>query len=360
MENKKVLVAMSGGVDSSVAAYILKQEGYSCVGTTMKLYNNEDIGVSPKKTCCSLDDISDARRVAHKLDIPFYVFNFTKEFKTEVINRFVNSYENGETPNPCIDCNRFLKFDRLYKRAEALGIPYVATGHYARIEKENERYLLKKALDPLKDQSYVLYSLTQEQLSHTIFPLGEIKDKKVTRDIAEKAGFYNAKKPDSQDICFVPNGKYAEFIKNYTGKSYKPGAFLSENGEVLGKHRGIIEYTVGQRKGLNIALGKPCYVTNINPKNNTVVLGDNGDLFKKELLAEDFNYIAFSPPNKPFKAYAKIRYKQPEQEATVYPITDTAVKIVFKEPQRAITKGQAVVLYNNDLVLGGGKISEVL
>ena len=215
-------------------------------------------------------------------------------------------------------------------------------------------------MDPLKDQSYVLYSLTQEQLSHTIFPLGEIKDKKVTRDIAEKAGFYNAKKPDSQDICFVPNGKYAEFIKNYTGKSYKPGAFLSENGEVLGKHRGIIEYTVGQRKGLNIALGKPCYVTNINPKNNTVVLGDNGDLFKKELLAEDFNYIAFSPPNKPFKAYAKIRYKQPEQEATVYPITDTAVKIVFKEPQRAITKGQAVVLYNNDLVLGGGKISEVL
>ena len=262
---EKALIAMSGGVDSSVAAYLMKQKGFNCIGVTMKLYTNDDIGVSRGKTCCSLDDVEDARSVAFKLKIPYYVFNFTSDFKERVIEPFISSYENGATPNPCIDCNRYLKFESLYNRAKELNCRYVVTGHYAKIEEKDGRFLLKKADNLDKDQSYVLSFLTQEQLKHTLFPLGTINDKDETRRIAEEQGFFNSDKPDSQDICFVPDGDYAAFIRRFTGKTYNPGDFCTSDGKVLGKHKGIINYTLGQRRGLGIAAEKPLYVTEILP-----------------------------------------------------------------------------------------------
>ena len=270
----KVLIAMSGGVDSSVAAFLMKDQGCECIGATMKLFQNEDIGVKATKTCCSLEDVEDARSVAFRLGIPYYVFNFSDDFKGQVIDRFISAYERGATPNPCIDCNRYLKFERLYERARVFGCDAIVTGHYARIEQENGRWLLKKALDESKDQSYVLYSLTQEQLAHTRLPLGAIH-KSETRRIAEEQGFYNADKPDSQDICFVPDGDYARFIARYTGHDCPAGDFVDEGGHVLGQHRGIVHYTVGQRKGLGIAADAPLYVKRIDTAENRVVLSGN-------------------------------------------------------------------------------------
>lgn len=262
-----------------------------------------------------------------------------------------------QLPTPAIDCNRYLKFNSLYHRAEELGCHYVVTGHYARIEKrEDGRYLLKKAADPAKDQSYVLYSLTQEQLAHTMFPLGDM-NKHQTRMIADQQNFYNADKPDSQDICFVPDGDYAGFIRRFTGKDYPAGDFTDKDGNVLGHHKGIIGYTVGQRKGLGIAAGKPVYVTKICPAENRVILGDNEDLFHRELDAEDFNFISFDTPPAEFRAKAKVRYRQKEQWATVKVTGEHSVHIIFDEPQRAITKGQAAVLYDGDVVIGGGVIT---
>ena len=346
---------MSGGVDSSVAAYLMKKQGYDCIGVTMKLFYNEDAGISPEKSCCSLDDVEDARSVAYRLGIPFYVFNFTDDFKEQVIGRFVRAYEYGATPNPCLDCNRYLKFDRLYHRANELGCDYIVTGHYARIEQQNGKFLLKKALDPTKDQSYVLYSLTQEQLAHTLFPLGTLC-KTDTRRIADEQHFYNADKPDSQDICFVPDGDYASFIRNFTGKDYPGGDFTDQNGKILGRHKGIIGYTIGQRKGLGISAEEPLYVTQICPEENRIVLGRNQDLFRKTLDAEAFHFIDPNIPAAEFRATAKVRYRQPEKWATVSVTGKDTVHVVFDEPQRAITKGQAVVLYDGDTVIGGGTI----
>lgn len=263
---KRAMIAMSGGVDSSVAAYLIKKQGYECCGVTMKLFNNEDIGIPREHSCCSADDVEDARSVAYSIGIPYYVFNFSDRFEDEVIKRFIDAYENGITPNPCIDCNRYLKFDKLYRRAKELCYDYVATGHYARIERnENGRYLLKKAVDMQKDQSYVLYSLTQEQLAHTLFPLGEMTKSRV-REIAEERGFVNARKHDSQDICFVQNGDYADFIEKRPEKYYRDGDFVDRNGKVIGRHRGIIHYTIGQRKGLGISYAEPLYVCAIDKK----------------------------------------------------------------------------------------------
>ena len=351
----KVLIAMSGGVDSSVAAFLMKEQGCQCIGATMKLFHNEDIGVKRTKTCCSLEDVEDARSVAFRLGIPYYVFNFSDDFKGQVIDRFIAAYERGATPNPCIDCNRYLKFERLYERARILGCDAIVTGHYARIEQENGRWLLKKSLDESKDQSYVLYSLTQEQLAHTRLPLG-VMHKSETRRIAEEQGFYNADKPDSQDICFVPNGDYAGFIARFTGHDCSAGDFVDEDGHVLGRHRGIVHYTVGQRKGLGIAADAPLYVKQIDAASNRVVLSGNESLFSRELTANDFNWIAYDVPPRELRASARVRYHQREQAATVTVLGDGRVHLVFDEPQRAITPGQAVVLYDGDTVLGGGTI----
>ncbi|MGM9563083.1 MAG: tRNA 2-thiouridine(34) synthase MnmA [Faecousia sp.] len=351
----RALIAMSGGVDSSVAAYLMKQRGFDCIGVTMKLFSNDGIGCSRAKTCCLLEDVEDARSVAYRLGIPYYVFNFTEDFGRQVIDRFVAAYENGATPNPCIDCNRYLKFERLYRRAAELGCDRVATGHYARIEKQGDRYLLKKASDESKDQSYVLYAMTQEQLAHTDFPCGALS-KTQTRQIAEEQGFLNAEKPDSQDICFVPDGDYAAFIRRYTGKCYPDGPFVTTQGTIVGRHRGIIHYTVGQRKGLGISSDRPLYVQSIDATKNTVVLGEDRELFGTELNAVNFNWIAFETPPDILRAKAKIRYRHREQWATVEVTGKSTVHLVFDAPQRAVTRGQAVVLYDGDTVLGGGEI----
>ena len=354
---KKALIAMSGGIDSSVAAYIMKQRGYECIGATMKLFQNEDVGVSREHSCCSLDDVQDARSVAYKLNMPYYVYNFADRFAEKVIDNFVGCYEMGITPNPCIECNRHLKFKYLYDKARELGLDYIVTGHYSDIyfDDSTGRYVLKKAADPAKDQSYVLYSMTQEQLAHTIFPLASISKTEV-RQIAKDNGFVNADKSESQDICFVQNGRYADFIREYTGSDYPAGDFVDLNGNVLGRHKGIINYTVGQRKGLGISYAKPLYVVAVNPCNNTVVLGDNSDLFTRELTADNINLISAERLENPVHLKAKIRYKHEEQWATVTQTGDDTIKVVFDEPQRAITRGQAVVLYDGDIVVGGGTI----
>ena len=352
---EKVLIAMSGGVDSSVAAYLMKQRGCDCVGVTMRLFSNDDIGLSRERSCCSLDDVQDARSVAAKLAIPYYVFNFTGDFKAQVIDRFTSAYACGQTPNPCIDCNRYLKFERLYERAQLMGCDAVVTGHYVRIGQENGRFVLKKALDASKDQSYVLYSLTQEQLAHTRLPLGEF-EKTDTRRIAEELGFFNARKPDSQDICFVPDGDYAAFIERTTGKTYPEGNFVDEQGNVLGRHRGIIHYTVGQRRGLGIAAETPLYVKRIDPERNEVVLCRDEALYSRALTAKELNWMAFETPPDSFRASAKIRYRHTEQPCTVTALPGGRVAVEFDEPQRAATPGQAVVFYDGDTVLGGGVI----
>ncbi len=354
---KKALIAMSGGVDSSVAAFLMKQRGFDCTGVTLKLFDNEDIGEKREKTCCSLDDIDDARSVCRRLDIPYYVYNFKDSFRETVISRFISAYETGCTPNPCIDCNRFIKFERLLRRADELDFDCVVTGHYATVEfsEEKNRWLLKKSADKSKDQSYVLYSLTQEQLAKTVFPLGE-QTKERTREIAESLGLINAQKHDSQDICFVPDGDYAAFIEQYTGKTYPNGDFVDENGNVLGEHKGIIRYTVGQRKGLGLALPHPMYVKEKNLEENKVVLCDNQALFSRELIATDVNLISVERIDGPVRVKARVRYNQPEQPATIYPTDGSELRVVFDEPQRAIAKGQAVVFYDGDYVLGGGTI----
>lgn len=351
---KRALIAMSGGVDSSLAALLMKEKGYECIGCTMKLYENEDAGIEKTKTCCSLDDVEDARNVACLLDMPFYVFNFTERFRTQVIDRFVQSYEEGRTPNPCIDCNRYMKFDKLYERAKLMGCEYIVTGHYARIEKEDGKFFLKKALDETKDQTYVLYTLTQDQLAHTMFPLGDLT-KRTVRNIAEKNGFINANKPDSQDICFVPDGDYASVIEKYTGRICMPGNFVDIEGNIMGRHKGIIHYTLGQRKGLGIAAGKPVYVCEIRPQTREVVLGNPEDLMSRDVYVSDFNWISGNAPGGRIRCTAKVRYRQSEQPA-VLSVEGDIVHIVFDQPQRAITPGQAAVVYDGDVVLGGGTI----
>lgn len=358
MSKGKVLVAMSGGVDSSAAAVLLSEE-YNTVGVTLKLFSNEAISLDKTKTCCSLDDVKDAQSAAFKLGMDHYVFNFGERFRECVIDRFNNAYINGNTPNPCIDCNRFIKFDALLKRAELMECDYIATGHYVRrcYDEKSGRYLLKKGKDQKKDQSYVLYNMTQEQLSKTLFPVGEYTKDEI-RKIAHEHDLINADKPDSQDICFVPDGDYAAFIERDTGIQFPSGNFIDKDGNILGKHNGIIRYTIGQRKGLNIALGTPAYVVSKDVKNNTVTLGSNDDLFSSELVADDINLISIESLTGPMKVTAKVRYSHREQPATIYPLDGGKIKVIFDEPQRAITPGQAVVFYSDDIVVGGGRVTD--
>jgi len=355
--SKKAIIAMSGGVDSSVAACLMKEQGFDCTGITMKLFDNDDIGISNEKTCCSLEDVEDARSVANSLDMPFHVFNFSDDFNEQVIDRFVEAYEKGETPNPCIDCNRYMKFEKLMNRAKQLDVDYVATGHYARVEYDEKlgRYLLKKGVDEAKDQSYALYTMTQDQLARTIFPLGGLRKEEI-REIAEAEGFVNARKRDSQDICFVRDGDYAGFIQHHTGKSYETGDFVDSTGKVLGRHNGLIRYTIGQRKGIGLSFDRPMYVGGKNIESNTVTLCENDELLSSSLNARDFSWISREKPDQPIRVKAKIRYNQKEQWAIAKQTPDGLVSVEFDEPQRAIAKGQAVVLYDGDIVVGGGTI----
>lgn len=352
---RKAIIAMSGGVDSSVAALLTKETGDECIGATMKLFHNEDIGVKREKTCCSLDDVEDARSVAHRLGMPYYVFNFTEDFRKTVMERFTQAYLCGQTPNPCIDCNRYMKFDRLYARALLLGCDGIATGHYARIRQKNGIYQLCKAKDPSKDQSYVLYHLTQEQLAHTLFPLGDYC-KSDTRRIAEAGGFLNADKPDSQDICFVPDGDYVAFITRFTGQEPAPGDFVDQTGKRVGTHRGIIHYTVGQHRHLGLVADGKRYVCAIRPAENAVVVGEEKALYSRRVAVSDINWISGQVPAGAIACKVKIRYRHPEQPATVTPRADGSADILFEQPQRAVTPGQSAVFYDGDQVLGGGTI----
>lgn len=353
----KVMVGMSGGVDSSVAAKVLLEKGYEVTGVTIKMFSSDDISDTETKTCCSLSDVEDARAVAYKLGFEHLVFNFKQEFHRYVIDNFIESYISGKTPNPCIECNKHIKFDKMLRRAEELGYDYIATGHYSvrEYDESTGKYVLKRPKDRSKDQTYVLYNLTQYQLSKTLFPLAEYEKTEVRR-MAEESGLVNSRKPDSQDICFVPDGKYGEFIREKSEYPVKAGNFIDKDGNILGTHKGIIYYTLGQRKGLGIALGKPAFVIHKDSVSNTVTLGSNEELLTSELTADDVNFISGEFPDKPLDVTAKTRYNQKDEPAVVYPLEGGKVKVVFARPQRAVTSGQAVVFYDGDVVLGGGCI----
>ncbi|MBE6064504.1 tRNA 2-thiouridine(34) synthase MnmA [Clostridium sporogenes] len=352
---KKVLVGMSGGVDSSVAAYLLKEQGYEVIGATMQIWQDDEEFIEREGGCCSLSAVEDARRVANKIGIPFYVMNFKDAFKKNVIDYFVDEYMEGRTPNPCVACNKFIKFSSFLDKAMTLGIDYVATGHYAIIEKQNNRYIIRKSEDDKKDQTYALYNLTQFQLERTLMPCGQYKKSEI-REIAKDIGLRVHNKKDSQEICFIPDNDHGKYIKNRFPSKVRQGNFVDKSGNILGTHKGIVYYTIGQRKGLDIALGKPMYVVDINPFKNEVVLGNLDDLLNTELIAKDVNYIPFDNLKEPMEVEAKIRYSQIPSKAVITPLENDKVKVNFNEKQRAITKGQSVVFYKDDLLIGGGII----
>jgi tRNA-specific 2-thiouridylase len=326
----------------------------------MRLFDNEAIGLARESTCCSLADVEDARAVCARLGIPYYVFNFTDSFAEQVIDRFIAAYEHGATPTPCIDCNRFLKFERLLERARQTGFDKVATGHYARREyrEADGRYLLKRGIDSGKDQSYVLYAMTQEQLAHTLLPLGELTKERV-RQIAREQGFSTAEKRESQDICFVPDGNYGAFIRRYTGRAFESGPIVDTQGRQLGTHRGVIDFTVGQRKGIGIAAAHPLYVKGIDPATDTVVVGRECDLYGRRAILHDSNLIAYAQLTGPLRVMAKHRYRSKESPAVVTQLDEKTLEVIFDAPQKAITRGQALVVYEDDVVVGGGTIVEV-
>ena len=357
MVKKKVVVGMSGGVDSSVAACLLKEQGYEVIGVTMQIWQDESHEEIEKKGgCCGLSAVDDARRVAAMLDIPYYVMNFKSEFKRDVIDYFVREYLAGRTPNPCIACNRYVKWESLLTRSIQIGADYIATGHYARIcELPNGRYAIRNSVTAKKDQTYALYNLTQEQLKRTLMPIGDYTKEQV-RKIAEDIGLMVAGKPDSMEICFVPDNDYASFIEKETGVTSVPGDFVDVDGNVIGKHKGVIHYTVGQRKGLGIALGKPAFVVAIRPEQNQVVIGEDRDVYTERLYANNLNFMSVGNITEPVHVKAKIRYSHEGAYCTVRKIDSDTIECIFDQPVRAVTPGQAVVLYDGEYVLGGGTI----
>ncbi len=350
------MIAMSGGVDSAVAALLMKEQGFAVTGVTMRLFcDGENIPLADNTTADITPDIRDARAVADRLGIPHLVCRLEKTFFDCVVNNFIHTYLAGGTPNPCVTCNKTIKFGALLDFAKANGLDYAATGHYARMTEENGRYLVRRAKDEKKDQSYMLWSLTQEVLSCVKLPLGELTKQEV-REIAAAHGFESAQRKDSQDICFLPNGDYADFIRRYAGHIPTPGKFVDLDGHVLGSHAGMLHYTIGQRKGLGIALGRPMYVCDKNAATGDVILCDDADLYSRTLSANSVNFIPFDTLTAPIRVEAKIRYAHQAAPATVYPTGDHTVRVEFDEPQRAIAKGQSVVFYDGDLLVGGGII----
>ncbi len=357
MKNTKVVVGMSGGVDSSVAAYLLKKQGYDVMGVTMQIWQDEDRVMEEENGgCCGLSAVDDARRVAADLQIPYYVMNFKQEFQCKVIDYFVEEYQRGRTPNPCIACNRYVKWESLLKRSMDIGAEYIATGHYARIEQlPNGRYALRKSATLEKDQTYALYNLTQEQLAHTLMPVGAYSKDEI-RQIAEEIGLQVANKPDSQDICFVPDGDYAGFIERETEEVSPEGNFVTPDGKILGRHKGIIHYTVGQRKKLGLALGYPAFVLEIRPETNEVVIGNKEESMSYIVRANQLNFMSIPDLEEPMRVFAKIRYNHKGAWCTVRKVGPDEVECEFEEAQRAVTPGQAVVFYDGDYVMGGGTI----
>ena len=343
---KKILLGMSGGVDSSVSAVLLQEQGYDVIGATMKMWEDTEKA------------IEDAKKVCNKLEIEHHVIDCTEKFRCHVINKFISEYENAKTPNPCIECNRYLKFGAFYEKAKELGCEYIATGHYAKTEysEKYKRYVLKKSDEEKKDQTYFLYYIPKEEIEFIIFPLQNRASKEETRKIAERNNLEVAQKKDSQEICFIPDNDYQKFLQKYSSQKPKEGNIVLKDGTVLGKHKGLINYTIGQRKGLGISYKEPLYVIKLDIQKNQVIVGTEQDLYSKELIADEINWLAIDQLKEPLKLKAKVRYRAKEAECTVYPIENEQVKVIFDEPQRAITPGQSVVFYDEDIVVGGGKI----
>lgn len=354
---KTVVVGMSGGVDSSVAAYLLKKQGYNVIGITMQIW--QDDSVENDGGCCGISAVDDARRVAEYIDIPYYVMDFRKEFKCHVIDDFIDEYVSGRTPNPCIMCNRYVKWEALLKRSIEIGADYIATGHYARIDKlDNGRYAVRNSVTAKKDQTYALFNLTQEQLSRTLFPIGEYTKDEI-RNIAREAGLPVASKPDSQDVCFVPDGDYAGFIEREApDRIPSPGLFVDKCGNTLGEHKGIIHYTIGQRRGLNLAAGHRVFVTDIRPDTNEVVVGENEDIFTTRVICVSPNWMTIEElkSSEKIRVKAKIRYNHSGEYGYISRLDDNKVLCEFDKPVRASTAGQALVFYDGEYVLGGGTI----
>lgn len=357
MNKEKVVVGMSGGVDSSVAAYLLLKAGYEVIGVTMQIWQDEDIETeSADAGCCGLSAVDDARRVSNKLGIPYYVMNFKEDFKASVIDYFVEEYQSGSTPNPCIACNRYVKWESLLNRSLNIGADYIATGHYAKVIKlDNGRYTLQESVTAKKDQTYALYNLTQDQLARTLMPVGEYSKEEI-REIAKELDLRVHNKPDSQEICFIPDNNYAKFIRDYTNEEPKEGNFVTPDGEILGKHKGIINYTIGQRRGLNLSMGHPVFVLAIRPETNEVVIGNSDEVYSKKLYANNLNFMSIPDLEGAMEVSGKVRYSHKGSTCTIRKIDDDIVECIFDQAQRAITPGQAVVFYHKDIVVGGGTI----